>query len=218
MALVERAQTPSPFKMRPLPTLLASLVTSALFIVGVALIAHATADGTVMHRPWIEGDPPDAGFAVVVVVDAGPPEEPDAGVMITVSIDAGVDLSPALPPTVDGPPFSASEVAAAAVVVVERCAVEALRWDPSLGGPFSLFVDLPVGTPPAIVVEGLTSPVLSSCVERRTPEMSLPPAFQAAALEVPLGVTARATLDATGRVTWSDAVVVSGRRAHEQAK
>jgi hypothetical protein len=212
MALIEPTRAPSPDKVRPLITLVATLVASALFILGLAITARLTADGTVMHRPWIEGDPPDAGVAVVAAAgDAGVFEEPDAGVMVTVSVDAGVEIGPHLPPSVDGPPFSASEVAAAAVVVVERCAIDALRWDPSLGGPFSLFINLPVGKPPAIVVEGLTSPVLSACVQRRTPEMIVPPAFGAAALEVALGVGARATLDAAGRVTWSDAVVLAGR-------
>ena len=208
MALIEPQRRPSPTKIRPLPVLAATIVTGALFILVISVVARLTADGSSMAALHPEG------VVVVVVVDAGVPDAapPDAGMeaLVTVSIDAG-PTQPARAPTVDGPPFSASEVAAAAVVVVEACAVEALRWDPSLGGPFSLFVNLPVGAPPAIVVDDLSSPVLTSCLARRTAELALPPSFHGAALVVALGVSARATLDAAGRVTWSDAVVVSGR-------
>ncbi len=210
MALIEAPRAPSPLKIRPLPTLAACVLASGLFVVIVAVLARATADAQTLPVRGFE----DAGVVIGAVVDAGTalPEVVDAGVVSTVSLDAGVDPLPGAAPTVDGPPFSASEVAAAAVVIVERCAVEALRWDPSLGGPFSLVVDLPVGAPPLIIVDGLTSPVLSACVARRAVELGLPPDFQAAALDVALAVVARASLDGSGHVTWSDAAVVSGRK------
>lgn len=208
MALLEPQRAPTPLKIRPLHTLGACLLSSALFVIGVAVTARLTADGS-LAPPH-----PDTAPTANLVDAGGDPlvdsEPSDAGVMVGVSNDAG---GPELtgPPTVAGPPFDANDVATAAVVIVEVCAVEALRWDPSLGGPFSLFINLPVGAPPTIEVTDLTSPVLASCLHRRSVGMTLPSSLHAQALEMPLGVAARASLDAAGIVTWSDAVVVSGR-------
>lgn len=206
MSLIEEKRPPSPTTLRPLQTGAAAFVASAIFVVVIAVVARATADGVVMPDR-------DAGFVDVVdagvVVDAGTEDAVvDAGALVTVSLDAGVEVF--APATVDGPPFDAREVIGAAAVVVEGCAGEALRWDPSLGGPFSLVVDLPVGAPVAIVVEGLTSPVLSSCLSRRVVDVAWPEAVRASTLAVPLRVHARAKLAGSGEVTWSDAAVTSG--------
>ncbi len=210
MALLEtRRAPPSPLNLRPIPTLLAIALSSGLFIVALAFVARATADGSVMpvqELPFVDAGPPlVAGDGGTFVESDEEPAFVDAGALYSASPDGGTEPIP--PPSVDGPPFAASEVAAAAVVVVEQCAQEALRWDPSLGGPFALAVELPVGTPAVIVVDGLVSPVLSSCLTRRTSELALPASLLAAALEVPLAVRARASLAADGRITWSDAVV-----------
>lgn len=201
----EKRRAVSPLAVRPLVTAAAAVVASVVFVVVIAVVARATADGVVMPDH-------DAGFADAgpVVVDAGFPDAgfPDAGMPYTVSLDAGVvDSGPA---TVDGPPFDAKDVVAAAVVVVDACAAEALRWDPSLGGSFTLVVDLPVGAPIAVLTEGLNSPVLSSCLGRRTGDIAWPEAVRSSTVAVPLSARARASLDASGHVTWSDAVVTSG--------
>ena len=212
MPLIEEKRRPSPLLVRPIVTAVASVVAAAVFLIVVVVVARATADGVVMP-------PRDAGFVVdagVVdagvldagVVDAGP-EFVDAGALVTVSLDAGVDVSDGGPASVDGPPFDAGAVVSAAAVVVERCAGDALRWDPSLGGPFSLVVDLPVGAAPAIVVDGLVSPVLTACLERRAVDVAWPEALRASTLAVPLAVRARAILDGSGRVNWSDAAVTA---------
>jgi hypothetical protein len=119
-----------------------------------------------------------------------------------------VDAGPIMVP---GPPFPPAAVIGAAVVVVEACAGDALRWDPSLGGPFVLEVDLgPLfadddgAAPPRVSTPGLLSPVLSSCLQRRAGDIVLPPLGD---VEVPLSVHARATLGAGGSIAWSDAIV-----------
>ena len=53
----------------------------------------------------------------------------------------------------------------------------------------------------------IISPVLSSCLERRGDEIPLPAALRGADLDVSLAVAARASLDAQGVVTWSDAAI-----------
>jgi hypothetical protein len=119
------------------------------------------------------------------------------------------------PADVPGPPFSPAAVVDAAVVVVQACAIDALRWDPSLGGVFGLQVDLgplfvaPDGAAaPRIATPGLLSPVLSNCLARRSGDVQLPPLGD---VSEPLAVHARAVLDAGGRITWSDAVVTTSR-------
>ncbi len=206
MALIdEKRRPPSPLQVRPIVTGVAALVASFVFVVVTAVVARATADGVVM--PDRDAGFPDAG---PIVVDAGFADAGffDAGMPYTVSLDAGVvDSGPA---TVDGPPFEAKDVVKAAVVVVEICAGEALRWDPSLGGAFTLVVDLPVGAPVAVIVDGLTSPVLSSCIARRTIDIAWPESMRSSSVAVPLQARARASLDGAGRVTWSDSAVTSG--------
>lgn len=211
MALIEERRRPSPFSVRILPTLGAVVVCSFFFVFFVGVIARCTADSAVMPVPVVPvvpvvGDVVDAGVVGVAAgfVDAGS-EDVDAGVLVTVSLDAGQE--PTLPATVSGPPFEAKEVAAAAAVVVEVCAREALRWDPSLGGPFTLIVNLPEGAPAEIVVDGLVSPILSSCLARRITDLTLPEAARAPL--VSLAVSARASLDGAARVTWSDPAVTA---------
>ncbi len=154
----------------------------------------------------------DAGVAGVAgVADAGPPIE-----LVTVSADAGpvVDGGPA---TVEGPPYEPAAVAAAALVLVEACAVDARRWDPSLGGAFTLRVTLPAlpeelsagstSTPLQVVADGLRSPVLEACIARRLAEVRLPPG--ASDLLQRQQVEARASLSTSGCVDVSSVSVVS---------
>jgi hypothetical protein len=118
------------------------------------------------------------------------------------------------PAFVAQPPFAPADLMSAAVVVVQACIADALRWDPSLGGPFVLHVDLaPLfssadepSTGPLLTTPGLLSPVLSSCLSRRAVDVSLP---RLGDIEVPLAVVARATLGADGVVAWSDARITT---------
>jgi hypothetical protein len=129
---------PSPLRVRPLPVIFASVVAVAVFVVVLAVVARLTADGVVMPRPDA-GPEADAG-----VLEGG---DIDAGVVELVTVEPGPDAGPEPdggPPTVEPPPYDPAVVAAAAVVVVESCVKDALRWDPSLGGAFTLRVILPV--------------------------------------------------------------------------
>jgi hypothetical protein len=240
MPLVDKRPPPSPLNIHPLRTTLAVLGSSLVFVVGVALVARLTADGQTRSPREVLGtttpsvDVTDAGSATTTsrtsspaVADGRPRNddgdagtehiERDAGVTIVgVSPDAGVQ-NDAGPPDVAGPPFSASAVVEAAVVVVQACVGDALRWDPSLGGPFALQIDLgPLfvaadgAAPPLVTTPGLTSPVLANCLARRSGDVQLPSLGD---VEVPLAVHARAALDAAGRITWSDAVVTTSTSA-----
>lgn len=229
MPLVDNRPPPSPLNIHPLRTAIAVTTAAVVFVVGVAVVARVTADAqTRSPRDVLGLTVEDAGSVADGGVNgggnaAGPgvPEPDraadaaDAGMaVVTVSPDAGVGLDAGLP-DVPGPPFSPSDVVTAAVVVVQACAGDALRWDPSLGGPFSLQVDLgPLfvaadgAAPPRILTPGLTSPVLSNCLARRSGDIQLPFLGD---VEVPLAVHARAALDAGGRITWSDAFVTTSQ-------
>ncbi len=217
---------PSPLRVRPLAVTLASVVAVAVFVVVIAIVARLTADGVVMPRP-------DAGPDTVVSSDAGVDVDGgtlvDAGVVDVVTVEPGPDAGPepdAGPPDVEGPPYDPAVVAAAAVVVVERCVQDALRWDPSLGGAFTLRVLLPVtplttsereleepgdaddeGPAPVLQTPGLVSPVLEACLQRRAADMARAPGTKD--LTAPQAVVARAVLQATGTIAVADAVVVA---------
>lgn len=78
-----------------------------------------------------------------------------------------VGLEPdAGPPAVPGPPVDIEAARVAMVPVLERCLQEALRFDPSLGGPADVVVDVHPG---AVVarLHNAPSPVLGACVEER---------------------------------------------------
>lgn len=245
MALVDPPKVKGPPLFRVVPTLLASLAAVAVFIVVIAVVARATADNAVVPQPddagvvgadvgvqldggvvadadgVVDGGVVDAGVVNTGVVDAG---VVDAGVtdagpaveLVTVSADAGpvVDGGPA---TVEGPPYEPAAVAAAALVLVEACAVDGRRWDPSLGGAFTLRVTLPAlpehvdgstsSTPLQVVADGLRSPVLEACIARRLGEVVLPPG--ASDLLQRQQVEARASLSTSGRVEVSSVGVVA---------
>jgi hypothetical protein len=210
---------PSPLRVRPLPVGLASVGAVAVFVVVLAIVARQTADGVVMPRPDA-GPEPDAGL-----LDGGV----DAGVVELVTVEPGPDAGPEPdggPPTVEPPPYDPAVVAAAAVVIVEGCVKDALRWDPSLGGAFTLRVLLPVtplttsereleepgdadddGPPPLLQTPGLVSPVLEACLQRRAIDMARAPGTRD--LTAPQAVVARAVLHAGGTVDIADAVVVA---------
>jgi hypothetical protein len=170
-------------------------------------------EGTAAGNDGVNGtDSTDGGVDATVAVDGGDADVVmDAGVLVTV--EGGPDAGPEalLPPTVDGPPYDVRAVAAVAAALVEDCSKDALRWDPSLGGPFTLRVTLPaadvVDQSPIIVVDGLRSPVLQGCLQRRQRGLSLP--IGATGLLVSQIVTARAALGTDGTVSVSDEGVMA---------
>lgn len=217
MALVDKARAPGPIRVRLLPTLFASSGAVVVFVFVLAFVARATADGVTMP-PREDPVVVDAGSVAVIdagaIVDAGNvdagdidagsvdagSEVVDAGELYTVSQDAGPDVDGG-PAEVEGPPYEPADVAARAVVLVEACAKDALRWDPSLGGTFLLRVTLPeAGTKqvPVIVADGLRSPVLSACVKRKQGSVLWP--SNAITLPVRQQVVASATLTTDGRI------------------
>ncbi len=243
MALVDPPKVKGPPLFRVVPTLLASVAAVALSVVVIAVVARATADGAVvpMHNDddgvvVDAGAVLDAGDAGVVAasVDGGVVDAVDAGVVHAGVVDAGlVDAGPPIelvtvspdagpvvdggPATVEGPPYESAAVAAAALVLVEACAVDARRWDPSLGGAFTLRVTLPAlpeelgagstSTPLLVAADGLRSPVLEACIARRLSEVVLPPG--ASDLLQRQQVEARASLSTSGRVEVSSVGVVA---------
>jgi len=221
MAMMSSVPIAPPPTVRVLPTMLAALVASLLFVVGLSVVARLTAEGAVMPPPPAllddvdAGTPADgdgAGAVVVDGVDAGVVDEVvDAGVLVTVEGGPDAGPEPLTPPTVDGPPYDVRAVAAAAAALVADCSKDALRWDPSLGGPFTLRVTLPaadvVDQSPVIVVDGLRSPVLQGCLQRRQRTLDLPAG--ATGLLVSQVVTARAALGTDGSVSVSDETVMA---------
>ena len=212
MSLVDPPRVQRGPRVRVLPTVLASIVATAIFIVVLSVVARVTADSAVVVVRAVDAgiDLVDAGFDASDVdaggvdagdvdagfVDAGPPAE-----LVTVSIDAGPDVDGG-PADVEGPPYDVDDVIAVGRVLVEACARDGLRWDPSLGGAFTLRVTLPEAGPTStsavVEADGLRSPVLSSCLKRRTPTLTWPPG--ATDLLVPQQVVAAASLSSDGRV------------------
>lgn len=224
MPLVDARPPPSPLNMRPLFTVVAAVIGSALFVVGLGVVARLTADTAPPYARMRaldgvrEARGPDVG--VDEAVDAGALAAGDAapfvdaGALVTVSLPASDEQDvDAGPPTAARAPFAPAAVITSVVAIVEGCAADALRWDPSLGGPFVIVVDLgplfsaPDGVAsPQITTPGLVSPVLASCLVRHASEAALPPLGD---VDVALAVRARAILAADGRVTWSDPAVTT---------
>ena len=218
MAMMSSVPIAAPPTVRVIPTTLAALVASMVFMVALSVTARLTAEGAVVPpRPADDELTAAANEASVDSVDGGVGTGDtvdvvvDAGVVVTV--EGGPDAGPEalLPPTVDGPPYDVRAVAAVAAALVEDCSKDALRWDPSLGGPFTLRVTLPaadvVDQSPIIVVDGLRSPVLQGCLQRRQRGLSLP--IGATGLLVSQIVTARAALGTDGTVSVSDEGVMA---------
>jgi hypothetical protein len=224
---------------RPLVVSAATGLAVACFVGLVAVVARLTADDTAIRgpRPTAEAaptatDPTDAGVVVAVMVgveegpDAGP--EPVADDTANHDIDAG-QRPGAQPTTAEPAPYDPAAVAAAAVVIVERCAREALRWDPSLGGPFMLRVRLATTAPhvdarvdsgvdpgvhahvdsSGVTIDalGLTSPVLQACLKRQATRMEQ--VAGTAHLVTPQAVVARAVLSTEGTIACADAGIVA---------
>ncbi len=88
-----------------------------------------------------------------------------------------------------------------------------MRWDLSLGGPFSLEVRLPAHDEVdevTVTVNGLRSPVLESCLLRRKKTLPLPSG--ARDLSEPQAVTAHGLLKSGGAVDIDGASVISVSR------
>jgi hypothetical protein len=207
MPLIEERRAPSPLGVRPLPTALASLAAALLFVLVTGLVARCTRDSAgPVRAPVVDAGFVDAGFVDAGFVDAG---FVDAGMPYGPTVDGGVYADPSVAP----PPYDPRTVAKEAAAVVERCAADALRWDPSLGGAFTLRVDLLVGAAPRVTPVGLDSPVLLSCIERASPDFVIAVGSGVGEVGVDVGVdlvvSARARLDADGRVAWSDAAIGS---------
>ena len=221
MAMMSSVPIAPPPQVRLIPTLLASLLAIALFVVGLSVAARLTADDADMTGLGADDAADDAAdnaadnAADVVaaddaagVVDAG---VVDAGVVVTVDVGPDAGPEPQEPPTVEGPPYDAHAVAVVAAALVQDCARDALRWDPSLGGPFTLKVTLPAADSedqrPIVQADGLRSPVLQGCLERRQGSLALPGA--ATGMLVRQMVTARAALLSDGTINVSDEAVVA---------
>ncbi len=197
--------------LRIIPTTVASVVASAVFVIVIAVVARNTADG--VPAPMTYRDAGDVVGDDAVIDDAGVGD--DAGVMADagfVTVDEGPDAGPepdAGPPFVDGPPYDPALVITAAVEVAAVCAAEAMRWDPSLGGPFTLSVTLPSAVRDVVDVDaiGLRSPVLERCLERRGPHIALPGGARHNL--VPQRVEARASLGTGAAIEVSDVNIVS---------
>lgn len=232
MALVDPPKVKRPPLVRVVPTLLASIAAVVVFVVVITIVARVTADaaspgaadagvagellvdgallvdgGVVDAGVRDDAGVLDAGVLDAGVLDAGVLDAGPAVELVTVSADAGPVVDGG-PPTVEGPPYEPAAVAAAALVLVEACAVDGRRWDPSLGGAFTLRVTLPAlpevgaaATPLVIVADGLRSPVLEACMRRRLGEVVLPPG--ASDLLQQQQVVAQASLSTAGRVAVS---------------
>ena len=224
----------SPLQARPLVVGAATALAVACFVVVVAVVARLTADQAVTRpSPTSIQALHDAGVVIDIV---GVEEGPDAGPGADIDTAVPTDSSPQ---TAESAPYDPSAVAAAAAVVVQRCAREALRWDPSLGGAFTLHVRLPAATSidaaaqrderknDARVNGTATTPrsssSSSSLVVIETPGLISPVLEacvqrQAAFMEsvvgtdqllVPQAVVARAVLQTAGTVAVADADIVA---------
>ena len=207
MAMMSSVPIAPPPQVRLIPTLLASLLAIALFVVGLSVAARLTADDADMTGLGPD-DAADDAADDAGVVDAG---VVDAGVVVTVDVGPDAGPEPQEPPTVEGPPYDVHAVAVVAAALVQDCARDALRWDPSLGGPFTLKVTLPAADSedqrPIVQADGLRSPVLQGCLERRQGGLALPGA--ATGVLVRQMVTARAALLSDGTIGVSDEAVVA---------
>jgi hypothetical protein len=248
--------TLSPLQARPLVVGAATTLAVACFVVVVAIVAHLTADDAASDRPpptadaaSTATDPSDAGVVVPVMVgvEEGPDASPQPPANGTASDDVDAEPGPgASAATAEPAPYDPAAVAAAAVVIVERCAREALRWDPSLGGPFTLRVRLATTAPlddtsddtnddesegatldrtrtsvassmVALDALGLTSPVLQACLKRQATRMEQ--VAGTTQLVSPQAVVARAVLSTEGTVAFADAAIVAlptGGPAHDE--
>ena len=167
---------PPPLGIRPVRTIIAVLVASAAFVLLLVGVARYTRD----HH---SAPPRDVG----VIHEAGsvsPAPVPvealnaDAGTSAfftdggSIGEHAGErgEAAPAGPDC----PVDLASLKAAAIREVERCAADAVRWDPSLGGAFTLEVTLAPEQAPALLLRGLESPVLQSCLQRAHPAFAAP--------------------------------------------
>jgi hypothetical protein len=202
-------------RVRALPTLAATAAATLVFLLVLLVAARSTRD--------LAGPVPDALRTVPREAFLPPPapagdvpavEEPSPhGASLVDSGAPPLGPEPAPPEWVDagpvgvaGPPFDASALVLAAVPDVERCAKDALRWDPSLGGAFTVVVNLDPEAPPRITTVGIVSPVWSACLQRTDASPLL--GLLQGPLEQALVVRARAALDGVqGQVTVADPVI-----------
>jgi len=205
--------TTTPWPWRAFRTTLLAAVAVALFTVALAIASRS------IEEPVVFFAPDDAGVRVEsdAGVDAGPPPPPPPPPLAElVTVQEGPDAGPLPdggPPTAPEPPYDVRAIVIDAAALVEACAKEALRWDLSLGGPFSLSVRLPASDERdevVVTVTGLRSPVLESCLARRRASLPLPSG--AKDLSEPQVVVARGVLKSGGVVTVGDEAVVAAPR------
>lgn len=209
------SEPPSPAGRAPWRGAVAGLIASLVFIVGLAVVARATRDGSggVPRVPReLTSLPPvvDGGPAAVGSTDAGAADahadaggadahadggDADAG-EVAIFVDAGPLEGPeadpdAGPAAVEGPPVIAADVVAVALPLVEECLKKALRFDPSLGGRATLVIEVGHGRL-APRMPGAPSPVLSTCVEAGASTLAWPTAAGDTSVHI---VDARVVLD-----------------------
>lgn len=182
-------ETEGPRERPPWRGAVAGLVAAACFVVGLALAAWFTRDGSGPVRPPRPASPlgPDAGMAAPLVASA------DAGSADTRSGDAGIDAArvtaepepDAGPVGASAPPIEVSALAAMAQPILQACLAEALRFDPSFGGRMTLRAELRGRTLEVVAPAG-ASPVFTRCLAQKHARMEGEPRRLSAALRANL--------------------------------
>ncbi len=171
------SEAPSTAGRNPWRGLVAGVIASLLFILGVAFVARATRDGSagVPRDEVVAALLNDGGVpAFVDALDGGALS--DAGALIDAGPSEGPEGEPDTGPAlVEGPPIVAADVVAVTLPLVEDCLKKALRFDPSLGGRARLRIVVADGKL-APTMPGASSPVLSQCVAAGSTSLAWPTA------------------------------------------
>ena len=109
--------------------------------------------------------PTDAGGGP----DVAPRTPEDAGVVVTVAGD--VDAGPA---HVAPAPVDAAAVGAELEALAQACLVDALRFDPSLGGTLVVTAAFGADAPATLTVTGVSSPLFRRCLDARLASLAWP--------------------------------------------
>lgn len=194
---------------------LAGLVAGACFVVGLALAAWFTRDGSGPVRPPrpqtafgtdAGSELPGPSGAEVATRSLGPDGGLDAALAAigdAGSADAGpgapvVTAAPepdAGPVGATAPPVEVSALATVAEPLIQACLAEALRFDPSFGGRMTLRAELRGRTLQLLPPAG-ASPVFARCLEQRPARVEGEPRQANAALRVHLdGLRQSATVE-----------------------
>lgn len=171
-------ETEGPRERPPWRGAVAGLVAAACFVVGLALAAWFTRDGSGPVRPPRPASAlgPDAGGAETgsAVVAAINTAALDAGSADSRSADAGIEAPlvtaepepDAGPVGASAPPIEVSALAAVAQPILQACLAEALRFDPSFGGRMTLRAELRGRTLEVVAPAG-ASPVFTRCLAQK---------------------------------------------------